>query len=194
MSCQSRCSFPLLLTPGPAGGAEHLGRTTQHLTASDFSNETSMKSCTGRSTPFQIQHSSSCLFPWLPIPSWCTARAADKPSQPSCHSHFTASDATNTRACHESQTACTRQTHAPECVCSRAGEQGSNTLNRILLRFGNDLRSREESKGKEKSSQKCLRCDNVNNANISAFKYVWNDRECQHLPHLPRNSFESLLP
>ena len=95
MSCQSRCSFSL--PPRPRAGWRSQTSHKDYAMPNSiwFSNETSMSPCMGRSIPFQIQHSSGCLFPWLPVPSWCTARSADKPLQPSWHGCRAAGDAMN---------------------------------------------------------------------------------------------------
>ncbi|XP_051641647.1 uncharacterized protein LOC127470311 [Manacus candei] len=83
-----------------------------------FSNATSMSPCTGQR--LQIQHSSGCLFPWLPVPRWCTARAADNPSQPPWHSHCTAGNGMDCWAWQEIHSACIWQAHTPKGVCSHA--------------------------------------------------------------------------
>lgn len=157
----------------------HKGYATPKIIC--FSNKTSTSPCRdgGDSNTTLLR----LFFPWL-LSTLCMAQDAEHP----LHHPGTAGNAMECQACQQSPSASSPQAHAPKGVCSHRAD-----THPILPSFGNYLQSREESRG-EKSSQKCLCCGNVNNANISAFKYVWNDRECQHVPHLPRNSFESLLP
>lgn len=61
----------------------------------------------------------------------------------------------------------------PTCVLMHRWAGLTHT--RVLLEtvfWGGRRRQR-----REEPSQKCLQRDSMNNANISAFKYVWNNRE-----------------
>lgn len=152
-----------------------------------FSNETSMSPRMGRR--FQIQHSLGCSLSFL-----SHAGAWHGLLTTPCSHPGTVGNGMDCQACQESHSACTPQAHAPKGVCSHAAEQGLTRSHSSHPPVIWKLSPEQGGKKGGKSSQKCLCCGNVNNANISAFKYVWNDKECQHVPRLPRNSFESLLP